>query len=446
MSRELLVNPMSKVIIRTIDLGKQYHLGKRSKGQYKTFREALLYLPTKIKDKFHPIFIPKQSSVSNDPDSPSGTFWALKDINLEIKQGDLVGIIGRNGAGKSTLLKILSRITTPTRGHAEIYGRIGSLLEVGTGFHPELTGRENIYLNGSILGMKRTEISRKFDEIVAFAEVEKFLDTPIKHFSSGMYVRLAFSVAAHLEPEILLVDEVLAVGDAQFQKKCMGKMDDVTKKEGRTILFVSHNMSAIERLCNSAMIIDKGRITEYSDNTSEIIDHYLNQGDAENLSTEWVNTDNSFPNPYFQPTRFAVTGENGSTYRSSIPRSGKAYVRIEGIVKEESSILKIGYLLSNTNGEKIFISYLRDHEKNLDLILKKGHQILFSAIPVSILTEGQYRLDLLVILLSREKIIFFNRNSLSIWFRLSGLPTGASDEMKPRTTMIEPVIQWYSKI
>ena len=188
-----------------------------------------------------------------------GHIWALRDVSLDIMPGEVVGIIGRNGAGKCTLLKILSRITEPTTGRVDLYGRVGSLLEVGTGFHPELTGRENIYLNGAILGMKRAEIERKFDEIVAFAEIEKFLDTPVKHYSSGMYVRLAFAVAAHLEPEILLVDEVLAVGDAAFQKKCLGKMGDVARG-GRTVLFVSHNMASVESLCTTALLLDGGRL------------------------------------------------------------------------------------------------------------------------------------------------------------------------------------------
>ena len=187
-------------------------------------------------------------------------FWALKDISFEVKQGEVLGIIGRNGAGKSTLLKILSRITEPTRGRALLRGRVASLLEVGTGFHPELTGRENIHLNGAILGMRRAEIRRKFDEIVAFAEVEKFLDTPVKHYSSGMYVRLAFAVAAHLEPDILVVDEVLAVGDAEFQRKCLGKMEEVSRREGRTILVVSHNMGVVTSLCTKALWIHQGSI------------------------------------------------------------------------------------------------------------------------------------------------------------------------------------------
>jgi len=217
-----------KIAICVSHLGKQYQLGGLQE-QYLTFRDAIVNTLKAPINAFH-------------PSKSTEMFWALKDVSFEVERGDVVGIIGRNGAGKSTLLKILSRITTPTEGNVELHGRVGSLLEVGTGFHPEMTGRENIYLNGSILGMKKTEIDEKFDEIVRFSEIEKFLDTPVKRYSSGMYVRLAFAVAAHLEPEILLVDEVLAVGDVGFQKKCLGKMGEVAK-EGRTVLFVSHNMN-----------------------------------------------------------------------------------------------------------------------------------------------------------------------------------------------------------
>jgi lipopolysaccharide transport system ATP-binding protein len=215
------------------------------------------------------------------------TFWALKDVSFEIKSGEVVGIIGHNGAGKSTLLKILSDITEPSRGYADVYGRVGSLLEVGTGFHPELTGRENIYLNGAILGMKRLEIERKFDEIVAFAEIDKFIDTPVKHYSSGMYVRLAFAVAAHLEPEILLVDEVLAVGDIAFQKKCLGKMDNVSQ-EGRTVILVSHNMNAIQRLCPRSLLLNKGKLVAYGE-TPDIIAQYLSSNSHTDGPNRWIN-------------------------------------------------------------------------------------------------------------------------------------------------------------
>jgi lipopolysaccharide transport system ATP-binding protein len=223
-------------------------------------------------------------------------FWALKDVNFEIERGDRVGIIGRNGAGKSTLLKILSRITPPTKGRIEITGKVASLLEVGTGFHGDLSGRENIYLNGSILGMTKHEIDRKFDEIVAFAEVEKFLDTPVKRYSSGMYVRLAFAVAAHLEPEILIVDEVLAVGDIAFQKKCLGKMEDVSTKEGRTILFVSHNMGQIASLCKTGILLNKGRI-ELQGNIQDVISEYFNYSGNDDI-TEFT-YDDSFEKEFY---------------------------------------------------------------------------------------------------------------------------------------------------
>jgi lipopolysaccharide transport system ATP-binding protein len=255
---------MSDIAIRAEHLGKLYHIGAQQR-MYRTIRETLT-------DAVLTPFRRLQGKESKE----KNTIWALDDVSFEIKQGEAVGIIGRNGAGKSTLLKILSRITWPTRGRVELFGRVGSLLEVGTGFHHELTGRENIYLNGAILGMSRREIERKFDEIVAFSEIEKFLDTPVKFYSSGMFVRLAFAVAAHLEPEILLVDEVLAVGDAEFQKKCLGKMGEV-EKEGRTVLFVSHNMAAVLSLCSTSILLNSGRI-EVSGPTRMVAEHYLASG------------------------------------------------------------------------------------------------------------------------------------------------------------------------
>lgn len=237
-------------MIKINNLGKKYILRHQQSGPaYQTLRDSLYGAARSVGKKIVSPF----SSVSS---ASREEFWALKDVDLEIKQGERVGIIGRNGAGKSTLLKLLSRITEPTTGRIELNGRVASLLEVGTGFHPELSGRENIFLSGAVMGMRRKEIKKKFDEIVAFAEVEKFLDTPVKRYSSGMYVRLAFAVAAHLDPEILLVDEVLAVGDAEFQKKCLGKMEDVSRQQGRTVIFVSHNMAAIAMLCSRAILLD----------------------------------------------------------------------------------------------------------------------------------------------------------------------------------------------
>ena len=259
---------MSDIAIRVENLSKQYRIGgPQGRYKYKSLREELIKAVQAPLRRLSSAVRGESTIVSNE------TIWALKDVSFEVKRGQVVGIIGRNGAGKTTLLKILSRITEPTEGYAEIHGRVSSLLEVGTGFHPELTGRENIYLNGAILGMKRAEIERKFDEIVAFSEVEKFIDTPMKRYSSGMYVRLAFAVAAHLEPEILLVDEVLAVGDVAFQQKCLGKMGNVAK-EGRTVLFVSHNMAAISALCSRACLLNNGKLIENGEVRS-VIGRYL---------------------------------------------------------------------------------------------------------------------------------------------------------------------------
>ena len=260
---------MSTVVIRAERLGKSYHRG--------ALQESML-----LRDHLSRIL---KSPLSVFRRSKDETFWALENVSLEVHEGEVLGLIGRNGAGKTTLLKILSRITRPTTGWAEIHGRIGSLLEVGTGFHPELTGRENTFLSGAILGMSKREITRKFDEIVAFAEIEKFIDTPVKHYSSGMSVRLAFAVAAHLEPEILLVDEVLAVGDASFQKKCLGKMGDVAKT-GRTIVFVSHNMTAMRRLTSRAIWLEGGQIADTGP-AGNVIEHYLQQNTESNLESVW---------------------------------------------------------------------------------------------------------------------------------------------------------------
>jgi lipopolysaccharide transport system ATP-binding protein len=271
---------MSKIAIEVAGLGKKYHIGGAQKSHYRLTDQVAdtLMAPFRRAGKL----LRGQATSAAELDE---TIWALKDVSFQIKSGEVVGIIGRNGVGKSTLLKILAGITDPTEGYADIYGRVGSLLEVGTGFHPELTGRENIYLNGAILGMKKAEIERKLDEIVAFAEIDKFLDTPVKHYSSGMHVRLAFSVAAHLEPEILLVDEVLAVGDMAFQRKCLGKMDDVAQA-GRTVVFVSHNMGLLQTLCQRGIFLQQGAVD--TDGTiTEAVDAYLQtleQAKASDLS------------------------------------------------------------------------------------------------------------------------------------------------------------------
>jgi lipopolysaccharide transport system ATP-binding protein len=264
---------MGDLAIRAEHVGKRYRIGQRFGigNRYQTLRDTIVYAAGRPFRRF-------RTSEKGKRDGEARHIWALHDVSFEVEEGEVVGIIGRNGAGKSTLLKILSRITDPTRGFIEIHGRVGALLEVGTGFHPELTGRENVFLNGAILGMRRREIARKYDEIVEFSEVEKFMDTPVKYYSSGMYVRLAFAVAAHLEPEVLLIDEVLAVGDVGFQRKCLGKMGDVAR-EGRTVLFVSHNMGAISNLCQRAMLLDGGRIVD-SGPTESVVQSYVKRANA----------------------------------------------------------------------------------------------------------------------------------------------------------------------
>ncbi|HLJ95108.1 MAG TPA: ABC transporter ATP-binding protein [Gemmataceae bacterium] len=282
---------LAEIAIAVNRLGKQYRIGQRER--YKSLRESIMRGLTV------PVRRLRSGFGSSDGQRANGksTFWALKDVSFEVKQGEVLGIIGRNGAGKSTLLKILSRITEPTEGFVDIYGRVGSLLEVGTGFHPELTGRENVFLNGAILGMSQAEVRRKFDEIVAFAEVEQFLDTPVKHYSSGMYMRLAFAVAAHLEPDILLVDEVLAVGDATFQKKCLNKIESVGS-QGRTVFFVSHNMQAVTRLCSRALLLHDGQVAVHGC-THEVARTYLHGGAYGSAARVW-------PDPERRPGNHVV--------------------------------------------------------------------------------------------------------------------------------------------
>ena len=267
---------MTDTIITVENLSKSYLVGHQSRETYTALRDVIARGARNFARKSLDFACGRQIVQGDEVEE----FWALREVSFEIKRGEVVGIIGRNGAGKSTLLKLLCRITEPTSGRIRLRGRVASLLEVGTGFHPELTGRENVFLNGAILGMGRKEIARKFDEIVAFAEVERFLDTPIKHYSSGMYVRLAFAVAAHLEPDILVVDEVLAVGDTEFQKKCLGKMDEVSRREGRTVLFVSHNMSAINSLCEKGIYLDLGRLQELGE-AKAVVSKYLTRARTE---------------------------------------------------------------------------------------------------------------------------------------------------------------------
>jgi lipopolysaccharide transport system ATP-binding protein len=294
----------NNIAIRVNALGKEYRIGEKQ-ASYRTLRETLMKGVKSPFRKAAGVFHGEAYSAAGLTEE----MWALRNVSFEVKKGEVLGIIGRNGAGKTTLLKILSRITEPTEGSAEVYGRVGSLLEVGTGMHPELTGRENIYLNGAILGMKRAEIIRKFDEIVDFSGVERFIDTPMKHYSSGMQVRLAFSIAAHLEPEILLIDEVLAVGDADFQKKCLGMMDDVARV-GRTVFFVSHNMAAITRLCPRVILLDEGGVSQDGP-TQAVIKTYLKSDLGTTAAREWTDSDKASGNTIARLLAVRVVTEEG---------------------------------------------------------------------------------------------------------------------------------------
>jgi lipopolysaccharide transport system ATP-binding protein len=330
---------MADIAITVQGLGKRFHVSA-TREKYYTFRDILAH---RLKSIFR--------DGRRDTSKKDETIWALKNLSFEVRHGEVVGIIGRNGAGKSTLLKILSRITEPTTGFAEISGRVGSLLEVGTGFHPELTGRENIFLNGAILGMKKAEISRKFDEIVDFAEVSRFIDTPVKHYSSGMYLRLAFAVAAHLEPDILIVDEVLAVGDARFQKKCLDKMQDVGA-HGRTVLFVSHNMQAITRLCPRAILLDNGSILEDGP-SHKVVRNYLNSGFGTTAYREWPDPAKAPAGEIVRLRSVRVRAEDGST-TDVVDIRRPLWIEMEYQVLESGRVLMPYFDVHNEEGVHVF--------------------------------------------------------------------------------------------
>ena len=381
---------MSQVAIRVEGLGKRYRLGQQV--GYKTLREALFlasHTPTRVIGERLLRMRHAPPATSHEPNH----IWALKDVSFEVKRGEAIGIIGRNGSGKSTLLKILSRITAPTEGCVEIHGRVGSLLEVGTGFHPELTGRENIYLNGAIIGMRKAEIERRFDEIVAFAEIEKFLDTPVKRYSSGMYVRLAFAVAAHLEPDVLIVDEVLAVGDAEFQRKCLGKMQDVTG-EGRTVLFVSHNMGTVSELCERAILLRDGCLVEDGP-TRKVTSHYLSSA---SLSTE-ADMDvsapslrrNSLPNSRFRWTRAAILDLR---HRPTAMLSfGEPFeLLLYGNADTELSEVRVGFSVDTMLGFAVFNSFQLD--AGILSQIPAGRTLFRVRIQPNILAPGAYKISL----------------------------------------------------
>lgn len=422
---------MSDIVIKAEGLGKKYLIGHQSERErYTALRDVLTRNVKNVLHKTRQVLSGQQLLAGDEVEE----FWALRDIDFEIKRGDRVGIIGRNGAGKSTLLKILSRITEPSAGRVEIRGRVASLLEVGTGFHPELTGRENIYLNGAILGMTRAEIKKKFDEIVDFAGVEKFLDTPVKRYSSGMYVRLAFAVAAHLEPEILVVDEVLAVGDAEFQKKCLGKMEDVSKNEGRTVLFVSHNMSAISSLCNTGVLLVNGRVRKDGE-INDVIFQYQNGGDTKNNQWEGDAGDN-------QVRLF---------HTSVLPTKGHFHTDSDLIIKIKFRILQevrnlvVGFHLFSKFEEHLAYSLVDDFNPHpLESYIPGIYERTF-LIPKNTLGKGEYSIRFDIGIHNIKRIIF---DEGRLFFGLVntdglGLRFIVPDEVKGFTSLFRPNWEVY---
>jgi lipopolysaccharide transport system ATP-binding protein len=377
---------MSRTVIQVEGLGKRYRIGQpRQHNALSQVIGNLLRAPVRL-----------LSGNSNVPSSNgnknvkvgSPYIWALKDVTFDVKEGEVVGLIGRNGAGKSTLLKILARVTRPTEGHAELHGRIGSLLEVGTGFHPELTGRENVFMSGAVLGMRAAEIRRKFDEIVAFSEVERFLDTPLKHYSSGMQMRLAFAVAAHLEPEILIIDEVLAVGDAAFQRKCLGKMGDISK-QGRTILFVSHNINAISVLCRSAILLEKGQVAFQSDKVQEVLRRYASPAISAHTIDLANHPNRTSPTVVFE--EISITDEDrGATH--CVPPGAKLVIHLKvkppGVLRNP----RINIGVTNFRGERVFA--IGTHVGGDAIPLIEGPSTIRIRFTVPPLVPGEYTLDI----------------------------------------------------
>jgi lipopolysaccharide transport system ATP-binding protein len=381
----------------------------------------------------------QQQDVGNNP---SDIIWALRDISFDVKQGEVLGIIGRNGAGKSTLLKILCRITDPTYGNVEIKGRISSLLEVGTGFHPELTGKENIYLNGTILGMRKQEVDRKFDEIVHFSGVEKFINTPVKRYSSGMRVRLAFSVAAHLEPEILIIDEVLAVGDADFQKKCLNKMEDFGQ-EGRTVLFVSHNMPAVTRLCARALLIEDGRIIDDGP-ASQVVASYLTSELGTTAAREWSDPEKAPAGSVARLRAVRVTKESGEISETFDIRQ-PVNVEIEYEVLESGHILLPHFGVINELGQCAFISV------DLDPAWRRrprptGNYISRAVIPGNLLAEGMMYISCHCITLNPDTIQFSERKAIAFHVvdSIEG-DTARGDYAKQLPGVVRPVLDWATQ-
>ncbi len=428
---------MSDTVITVENLGKKYIIDHevRGRGKYVTLRDV-------IADKTKRLF---SFGRNGKPDPAHEEFWALKDVSFEVKQGERLGIIGRNGAGKSTLLKVLSRIVEPTIGKIAIRGRVASLLEVGTGFHQELTGRENIFLNGAILGMSKMEIKKKFDEIVAFSEIEKFLDTPVKRYSSGMYVRLAFAVAAHLEPDILIVDEVLAVGDAEFQKKCLGKMESVSSNEGRTVLFVSHNMEAILRLCSSAILLNDGTVM-ISGETSRTVTAYLRTNLGMTLLRRWTDGDHAPGNHIVRLTEVCCHMEDGTlaeTYDITKPIGITMYYE----VMEEGHRFTHSCNLYNEQG----IHLLSSHDISSPIRNTPRCKGKYSAtmwIPGNLLAEGSVTVSVAIVEHSPFSIYFHEMDAVAfnVVDKMEGNSARGKDYTGGFPGVVRPKLPWSTKL
>ncbi|HMD89796.1 MAG TPA: ABC transporter ATP-binding protein [Anaerolineaceae bacterium] len=429
---------MSNTVISVENLSKAYRLGQIGTG---TLSNDLKVWWARQRGLPNPMLKIGQIDHGN---RDGEILWALKDVNLTVEQGEVLGIIGRNGAGKSTLLKILSRVTAPTSGCVKVKGRIASLLEVGTGFHPELTGKENIYLNGAILGMSKEEVRRKFDEIVAFAEVEKFINTPVKRFSSGMYVRLAFAVAAHLDPEVLLVDEVLAVGDAEFQKKSLGKMGDIAG-QGRTVLFVSHNMNSIERLCKSIILLKSGKVIVASDDVSEVVKSYLVGDRSDQQASFWAFDHENYDNPWFTPQKIFICDSNGEIKDPPINNDDPdVWLQLEGTIQQPDPSLTIGCAVYSENGEPLFWSYQTDQPEEKWPKLKIGKNILRCNLPPHLLNEGTYRVEFLGSLHFRQWLFKPGKINPSIVIDIRGGLSSSPLWTAKRPGLLAPIIEWHA--
>ncbi|GIV38772.1 MAG: ABC transporter ATP-binding protein [Thermonema sp.] len=423
---------MSNIVLSVENVWKQYRLGVIGVS---SLREEIERFWAKIKGKEAPLF---KVGETNDRQNIRGRYvWALQDINFEVKQGQVVGIIGENGAGKSTLLKILSKVTPPTKGIIRIKGRIASLLEVGTGFHPELTGRENIFLNGAILGMTKNDIRKKFDEIVEFSGIGKYVDTPVKRYSSGMYVRLAFAVAAHLEPEILIVDEVLSVGDAEFQKRCLGKMQDVSS-EGRTVLFVSHNMAAVHSLCSYGILMNQGKV-KFQGNIDVAIKNYLNQVTIKNDNKTQIEKLLKLQDEFIEIISLKLFQKSvGDLLDNAFDSGEDICLQFVYRVKKEVIGLRIGFELQTLEGLIIFRSFHDDRHEELETI-KAGTYCALARIPANFLSPKEYIINIAIGIHNYRWIVY---NDCKLTICSSGVPTFNKPYGYIHEGVLMPLINW----